>query len=308
MSGGNWYDRNAYIGVALPIFFALFLAMVGFMAFSYGYQSADKNHQSDYERHYKAQADYENCANRSTSKEAVECYKQADKATRENQTTEQDLDAQREMANWAEGMLWTSGIIGSLGIFVTCVGIYYVRETLIEAGKTTSAAIDAVRGERAWMTFGGVDTSPVHNSYVNNILHQNTFFFSISWKNTGRSPAIEAEPVISYCVLAYGADAPFFAVTENRNSEISAAAIGPGELNHTARVFLTDEESNALRLRTKVLFLHSRIQYGTVFEPQMSKRTEVCLRIESNGTRVDSNGNNVPILSTTFVGPQNTAS
>jgi hypothetical protein len=64
---------------------------------------------------------------------------------------ENDLKAQREMADWAFGML----IASSIGVIITSLGVWFVRETLIatrrmigEAASATQAAHDAVSTTR----------------------------------------------------------------------------------------------------------------------------------------------------------------
>jgi hypothetical protein len=210
MSGGNWYDRNAYIGVALPVFFTLFVAMAGYLGFTYGYNSSDQDHQSDYSARYEAQIVEEKCIALGTPDEAVQCYKEAKNAAREHSRAEQDLNAQREMANWAEGMLWATLLVGTLTVILTGLGVYWVKETLVAtqlAIQETKRGVDVTERafrveQRAWLV---VDvTTPLNWSYRDTALYGG---IAVLIKNVGKTPAVRCRVLVdAKCADGYGSD------------------------------------------------------------------------------------------------------
>jgi hypothetical protein len=121
------------------------LFILGFVSwnvmYSKGYQAADEDHQSAYATHQTAEKIYDECASKTTIKDALSCYQNAYNTDREQERAEDDLDAQREMANWAEGMLWATLFIGSVTAAITALGVIYVARTL----RATSQTLDATR-------------------------------------------------------------------------------------------------------------------------------------------------------------------
>lgn len=67
----------------------------------------------------------------------AECIRQVIETSNEQQRAERDLSAQQEMARWAFYML----VVSSAGLVITAVGIYYVRNTLVE----TRIAVEVTR-------------------------------------------------------------------------------------------------------------------------------------------------------------------
>jgi hypothetical protein len=114
------------------------------VSFSKGYQSADEEHSTYYAERDQAEIRYRECLETSTSLDgARECINNAEATSRDSERAEKDLNAQREMAQWAEGMLWAAWTIGFLSLGITLVGVRYVYLTLIIA--TQNMARDATR-------------------------------------------------------------------------------------------------------------------------------------------------------------------
>lgn len=139
MSQGNWYDRNS-TWVAISLYSLFFCLFVGYISYSKGYQRSDQEHQSDYTAHYESQINEQDCIAKPTSKEAVQCYKESAITARDHTRAEYDLSAQREMADWAELMLWSSFISGFLGIGVTGFGLIYIKGSLDAAVEANQLA------------------------------------------------------------------------------------------------------------------------------------------------------------------------
>jgi hypothetical protein len=107
------------------------------------------------------------------------------------QRAEQDLNAQREMAQWAEGMLWAAWAIGLLTFGATVVGVRYVYLTLVAtqdmARETTRIGEAQVRAylniKDVLLGFNDDSKSPV---------------IKMTIVNTGQSPAREIEMVFRF--------------------------------------------------------------------------------------------------------------
>lgn len=99
--------------------------------YSKGYNAADRDHQSAYATHQAAEENYKECDSKRTIKEALQCYTKAYNTDREEERAEKNLDAQEEMAKWAEGMLWAAIIIGSLTFGITVLGVIFVAKTFV---------------------------------------------------------------------------------------------------------------------------------------------------------------------------------
>ncbi len=134
---------------------------------------------------------------KSTTIEALECYRDAEYDSEEEQRANQDLNAQREMADWAESVLWATILIGAATVIVTTIGIYFVRETLTVSNQTNEAAISAARSaneanrilraeRRPWVTLRRDTECDFFESDRG---------FSVAWnhdfENLGRSPAYD---------------------------------------------------------------------------------------------------------------------
>lgn len=194
MSKRNWDGALAPWIVA--IFGLCVVALFAFaLVYSKGYQRANQDHESDYAAHYAAQRDYEECLAKVSVKEAVECAKEADKAYRENARAKQDLNAQREMADWAEGMLWATSLLGVASLIIGGVGVYFVHKTLEATRGATDAAIDNAKAAAISIKMMEREVRPYlyFESSSGEISRKANGFRAsgeITFKNSGVSPAI----------------------------------------------------------------------------------------------------------------------
>lgn len=172
--------------------FAPFIALIGGLAvitlialtvsYSKGYQAADKRHQAQRAANNAAQKNYQECVSKPTPQEAVECYQRSEQTSREDQRADQDLNAQREMADWAEGMLWATLFVGISTIGITALGVVYVRETLWETRRIGKSQV------RAYVVLA--------DYYIEGSLQPPKFV--LEFKNTGQSPARDVRARIGY--------------------------------------------------------------------------------------------------------------
>lgn len=191
--------ENGYIALAITCL--VLIVIIGLVSwtlpYSKGYQAADKDHQAAYAQDQVSEEEYEKCASQSTVEKALECYQQAKNSTREQQRSEQDLDAQREMANWAEGMLWATIIVGSVTVGITGLGVYWVKRTFDQMDDTNKAAVDAAKAataandimrheQRPWVTI----RRDVACEFTDHGFRCN-LYWNHQFENLGKTPAFD---------------------------------------------------------------------------------------------------------------------
>lgn len=94
------------------------------------------------------------------------------KAYNQQDSRDQDLKAQQDMAFWAEWLFYVTVIFGSVGAVLTIIGIWYVRNTLLEIRRIGEAEI------RAYISClgGNFEFDP------------QKLIINVKLKNTGQSP------------------------------------------------------------------------------------------------------------------------
>lgn len=133
--------ENGYFALTLVCLLCLVcIAYVSFtFSFSYGYQRANEEHSTYYAERDQTETNYRECLDASTSlKDARACIDNSPIKSREAERAEQDLNAQREMAQWAEGMLWAAWIVGILTLVATVAGVRLVQLTFIATQEMAS--------------------------------------------------------------------------------------------------------------------------------------------------------------------------
>jgi hypothetical protein len=183
--------ENGYFALVLTC--ALALLTIGyvsfFVAFSKGYERADQEHAAYHAQRDTAEIAYRECLEISSSLSgARECVDNAETTSRDSERAEQDLNAQREMAQWAEGMLWAAWTVGILTAGITIVGVRYVYLTLV----SSQATVNLIRSEqRPWLsaTVGKITRyyfieQPWHDAPESLYLH-----VPVTIRNSGKTPA-----------------------------------------------------------------------------------------------------------------------
>lgn len=163
-------------------------------AYSRGYKVADQEHERYYANADARDKAYRECLETSaTIPEAAYCVEHTGQATREAERAEQDLSAQREMAQWAEGMLWATLIVGVAATGVSLLGVHYIKKTLIQADDTNAAAEAAneanriARAEqRPWL----VIEREVNCEFFDHG-HGGSFVWNYKFVNKGKMPAYD---------------------------------------------------------------------------------------------------------------------
>jgi hypothetical protein len=165
-------------GISVALTIGVIVALMGtYVAWGWGFTSWQR---SDAERRAYDRAGYaeeyiERACVGMDRAALIECIQDAIESAREDQRSEYDLAAQEQMAKWAWWLLLTS--IGT--VLTAGVGIYYVRESLIDSRRIGQAQV------RAYITIEKMKVVP-------RIVGQ-----KIDWRivihiyNCGQSPARE---------------------------------------------------------------------------------------------------------------------
>ena len=180
------FNRDRYADFAPWIVTATGLCLVAATAFtisySKGYQAANKDRQADYKAYGVAEETYRKCAARSPVEEALRCYAEAEKASREDHRAEQDLNAQRQMADWAEWMFYATAIIGAFTVGVAGVGVYWVRETLVASARFNEMQL------RAYLIVKEISAEYV---YAGGSGNRRAVRVKLTVENGGATPAVD---------------------------------------------------------------------------------------------------------------------
>ncbi len=186
------------------------------------------------------------------------------KSSRDEWRTEQDLEAQREMARWA---WWT--------MVATWVGVFLLFATLYESGVTARAAIDAVelarltseQELRAYVGCMGIIIEPGQEGSI-----------ALVFKNSGVTPAYELRTWINYwwnappSALPPDFDFPDF--PEERpfveGATPSVCVLQPGE-DKTVYFPIYSTVFNEARAGQCALFMYGRATYRTFGTERLSQ-------------------------------------
>jgi len=114
------------------------------------------------------------CSKLATVEEVRQCFEDVIESSREPQRAEEDLYAQKQMAQWAYWLFVVSSLIGVMSVGVAIGGVYWVHRTwqlqrraTEESTKATLAAVEAnkfqrrafVAEQRAWIPIRQQDIS-----------------------------------------------------------------------------------------------------------------------------------------------------
>ena len=124
-----WNGNGAAL-IVVVVGLALIAVTSWILPYSKGYQDADLAHQTDYTSYNASKQAEKKCLQLPNGEEILSCYKTAENNARNNHRAEQNLDAQMEMANWAEGILLATLTVGFTTIIVTGIGVIFVWQTL----------------------------------------------------------------------------------------------------------------------------------------------------------------------------------
>jgi hypothetical protein len=199
---------------------------------------------------------------------------------RDEWRSEQDLEAQQDMAFWAALMFFAS----CTGVVITGIGVYFVKHTLDETRKATVAAIGAAEAaehsadsykfsERAWIASGKVR---VTSSFPPPAKKLTGVAFAITWENTGRTPAVGCKLWSDIRVVPRTAEPlPF----EKKGEPTGSAPIGPGQVFDSGNHVIDAATAFALVDGQCRILLWGRVEYSDIFFPEEHRHSEVWVEV-----------------------------
>lgn len=213
--------ENGYFALALVCIICI--VSIGFVAITYsfsrGYLSSDQEHSANFAQHTQTEASYRECLRVSINlKSAKECVNKSDEVNREAERAEQDLSAQREMAQWAKGMLWATLGMGMLTFGASVVGVRYVYLTLI-ATQEMAQETKEIGSAQTRAHLMPVSFKLGHRRQGSD--GRSSFYYSIglSVKNVGSTPAYRVSSAVKINEVC------------GEWSKASPRDIGPGEVS-----------------------------------------------------------------------------
>jgi hypothetical protein len=150
------------------------------------------------------------------------------------------------------------------------------------------------RTERAWVSFEGVKFEGTTNVRV----------LYASWKNFGRTPAINVEMYKDIRIVGVNDAIPYFN-PPNPDGPRQTLSIGAGYDITSPDTFVPVDVWMRVRNGQAKLFFYSRIKYGSIFEPNKQKISEFCGYAHIRRVDRTSDGNEIEHVSFRPIGSQN---
>jgi hypothetical protein len=231
-----------------------------------------------------------------------------------------DLAAQYHMAEsamWANRAAWSS-------FAFTVVGVFLIWRTLVEANKTTRAAIagtaaaelaisearDANRiardiGEaqtRPWICFKDIRVNNANNMTIDGQSVGSGYAIELFFENVGPTPAFKVG--IDREGFSVEKSATKYNLAEFPAFDATAIAAPKRELLCPALSIIGDDVKPFAEGQTKFV-AHAMVQYKTVETDPTIRETECVVEISVNGQHKEANGDFVPTYVIAVVGSAN---
>jgi hypothetical protein len=187
MSGSDWGEKSGPWIVAGALAFLAFV-LIGLGVLNSNIYEAVYHDYATQKAHVDAEDKFrgEMCREFSTVEDIRGCFDKAIKATRETQRSEEDLYAQKQMAQWAFWLLLLTGFVGIVSIAITSVGTYFLIKTVGVGIKANSLARETMIAQtRPWLQIKQVKIKKME-------ITNNRIFLDVDVevKNVGHSPAL----------------------------------------------------------------------------------------------------------------------
>ena len=177
-------NRNrdgSYLTVIYGTLLAVFLALiVGVFTYSRAWNAAYEYHERSSYNYDIGQSQRQGCRQRATVEEALDCLENAEAASRDNHRAEQNLNAQRQMADWAFYMLIATVALGSLTFAAAVAAAVYAGISAKAARQTVGVTREIGEAQtRAYLVAEEAEY----------FVTKNLIQVVVSIRNTGNSPA-----------------------------------------------------------------------------------------------------------------------
>jgi hypothetical protein len=181
-----------------------------------------------------------------------------------------------------------------------------MQESLGISRAAAKAATEAAYSERAWVSPDTVDAGRITNLIMGDEHYAEGLGAIVTWKNAGRSPAIHLAVITMGKIVPLGDPPPIF--DGNVPNILDARAIlGPTLAAKGEMPYIYGDDLAKFKDRELSWYIFSQATYNTVFEPEIRRVSQLCVRAEWNGDIVNPDGSTRPHISFAAMGPQNTA-
>jgi hypothetical protein len=242
-------------------------------------QAAHREAARKHTHEYAAQAEQriaEVCTNRE-ARAYAKCIVEIVDATRESQRAEQDLSAQKEVADWT---LWAV-ILSSIAILVSGAGLVALVRTVEQGREALAHAQKVSRADlRPWLTPVGFSVNPFTNGFIGDVPIPYGLRVSLDFLNTGKSPALNVGMWCASAVTALDAPPPRF---ERPPIQRTGGSVGPGRNLTGAPLGIYPADTDAIMSHRARLWLHAYIEYQDPTHEAQSYWTETTLGLASDG-------------------------
>lgn len=231
---------------------------------------------------------------------------------------EEDLLAQRSMAESTEKMLYVSLIQIVLSVIGTIIVLYslHLNRCATNAAITTSKiAADQFAADRPWISLLLYSAGPFINSIYDEKMINNGIIFRFTWINSGRSPALNIKAhtyIIALNREDYPLDAPIdyemifehSRISRKINSDENVSALGPNMEFSSGVVILDDRDASLFREHKSRVFVYACVQYKDIYSTEMRKSE--CTYEFFYQSDTPQTGGAFPMIAGIARGPQNT--
>jgi hypothetical protein len=189
-----------------------------------------------------------------------------------------------------------------------------MKASIAVAAKSAEASLSAaetarlsIEGDRAWITWDNYTFADVINSALEGNIIKNGYGIAVTWKNSGRTLALNVSCVNKKSLINPGDAIPTFIVDKNdRATEPSSRGVGADIGGYL--IPMDDIEADDFRNHRRRVIFYSRVTYTDIFYLNTTRMSEACFElIFAGGTITYNSGRAVPV-SMRLVGPQNSSS
>lgn len=270
MSGSNWRERGADL---IPwTWGAATLFVSWFVVWQFSAQITESSTRQEYatEHQTKKAADEINRACVGIDAAQVpQCVAQILQSTRDAERADHDLQAQRDMSDWAFWMV----VFSAAGLALTGVGIWFVRENLKEmrlqrdiSQKSLVAAMSAVNisrdiGKKQTRAYLGLEYGEIKVCEAGK-----PAVVRIRYQNTGTTPAKNISTTCSVFVAKVVDD--HFSMSQIERHASNSGDLGSGHFEYTERATvepLTLSDIANLAATKRIIIARGEIRYTDIF-------------------------------------------
>jgi hypothetical protein len=159
MPTSDWYTRNSH-WIVVVFLLALLISVSYPTLVNIGYDEGYRDAQATRSRAESKRDSYKSCLGIGTSEEVLSCLDAKIEPARAEHRAEEELEAQKAAARWALASFITAALLGTLTVFITGLGLIYIRETLAaSSGMHETAVKQLTASQRPWISITNVEVA-----------------------------------------------------------------------------------------------------------------------------------------------------